>query len=143
MIAGLLRPDAGRVRIDGIDVASARVAALERIGVLHDEFGLYPRLTAREHLRFAAELHGLRGSARDAAVARAVERLEIGSLADRRAKGFSHGQRMKVALARALVRSPRNLIRASSKPTPNPTLIRSVDSVQPSLPPRPKPATWL
>ena len=98
MIAGLLRPDAGRVRIDGIDVASARVAALERIGVLHDEFGLYPRLTAREHLRFAAELHGLRGSARDAAVARAVERLEIGSLADRRAKGFSHGQRMKVAL---------------------------------------------
>jgi sodium transport system ATP-binding protein len=110
MIAGLIRPDAGAVRVDGIGVAIDRVAALARLGVLHDEFGLYPRLTPREHLRFAAELHGLRGSARDAAVQRAIDLLEIGDLADRPTKGFSHGQRMKVALARVLVHAPRNLI---------------------------------
>jgi len=110
MIAGLIRPDAGRVHIDGQYVAADRVAALARTGVLHDEFGLYPRLTAREHLKFSAELNGLRGRSRDAAVDRTIALLEIGALAGRPTRGFSHGQRMKVALARALVHSPKNLI---------------------------------
>src|SRR5690349_9093541 len=109
-IAGLVRPDAGTVRVDAIDVGADRAAALARTGVLHDEFGLYPRLTTREHLRFSAELNGLRGASRERAVDRTIDQLEIGDLADRRAKGFSHGQRMKVALARALVHSPRNLL---------------------------------
>jgi sodium transport system ATP-binding protein len=109
-IVGLLRPDAGSVRIDGLAVAAARIAALARTGVLHDEFGLHPRLTPREHLRFAAELHGLRGAARDAATERTLDLLELGGLADRPTKGFSHGERMKVALARALVHSPRNVV---------------------------------
>jgi sodium transport system ATP-binding protein len=109
-IAGLLRPDGGTVHIDGLDVGADRVTALARTGVLHDVFGLYPRLTAREHLCFSAELNGLRGASRDRAVSRTIELLEIGDLAGRRTKGFSHGQRMKVALARALVHSPRNLL---------------------------------
>jgi sodium transport system ATP-binding protein len=67
-------------------------------------------LTPREHLRFAAELHGLRGAARDAATERTLDLLELDGLADRPTKGFSHGERMKVALARALVHSPRNVV---------------------------------
>jgi sodium transport system ATP-binding protein len=109
-IGGLVRPDTGAVRIDSTSVADDRVTALARLGVLHDEFGLYPRLTAREHLRFAAELHGLRGQARDAAVERTIALLELDDLAGRRTKGFSHGERMKVALARTLVQSPQNVI---------------------------------
>jgi sodium transport system ATP-binding protein len=109
-IVGLLRPDAGTVRIDGVAVADDRIGSLARTGVLHDEFGLHPRLTAREHLRFSAELFGLRGPARDAAAQRTIELLELDGLADRPAKGFSHGERMKVALARALVHSPHNII---------------------------------
>jgi sodium transport system ATP-binding protein len=109
-IVGLLAADCGTVRIDGIDVADDRVGALARTGVLHDEYGLYPRLTTREHLKFSAELCGLRGASRYRAVESTIELLELGDLADRRTKGFSHGQRMKVALARALVHAPRNLL---------------------------------
>jgi sodium transport system ATP-binding protein len=109
-IAGLLRPDLGTVRIDGLAVAADRIGSLARLGVLHDEFGLHPRLTAREHLRFSAELYGLRGPERDAAARRTIELLELGGLADRPVRGFSHGERMKVALARSLVHSPQNVV---------------------------------
>lgn len=109
-ICGLIRPDGGSVLIDGIDVMADRVAALTRIGVLHDELGLYPRLTVREHLLFSAEMHGLARTTRERAVQRTIELLELGSLAQRRTKGFSHGERIKVALGRALVHAPKNVI---------------------------------
>lgn len=110
MIAGLIRPDRGVVRIDGVDVATDRTGALRRLGVLHDDLGLYLRLTAREHLVFSARLHGLSPRAAEEAAGRAIEVTGIGDIASRRAGGFSHGQRMKVALARALVHRPKNLI---------------------------------
>ena len=110
MLAGLVRPDRGAARIDGMDVAANRTGALGRLGVLHDDLGLYPRLTAREHLVFSARLHGMPSNAADQATDRAVDLLDIRDIAKRRTGGFSHGQRMKVALARALVHQPRNLI---------------------------------
>src|SRR6185436_12072886 len=55
MVAGLIAPLRGRVTIDMRDVRSDRQRALSRLGVLHDDFGLYPRLTVREHAAFAAE----------------------------------------------------------------------------------------
>lgn len=111
MIAGLLRPDAGSVVIDGeVTVQKERTRALTRLGVLHDEFGLYPRLTVREHVEFAAELNGLTGARLVKAVDAAIDLLDVGDIQKRRTAGMSHGQRMKVALARAVVHSPRNLI---------------------------------
>jgi sodium transport system ATP-binding protein len=110
MIAGLIRPDRGVARIDGIDVAADRTGALSRLGVLHDDLGLYPRLTAREHLVFSARLYGLSRRAAEEAAGRAIDLLGIGDIAKRRTQGFSHGQRIKVALARALVHQPKNLI---------------------------------
>jgi sodium transport system ATP-binding protein len=110
MIAGLVEPDAGAVLIDGTEVRRERVKAVSRLGMLHDELGLYPRLTAREHLAFAGALHGLGGRRLGEAVERAIDLLDMRALAGRRTVGFSNGERMKVALARALVHGPKNLI---------------------------------
>lgn len=110
MIVGLIAPDAGTALIDGIDVTRDRTAALSRVGTLHDEFGLYPRLTTREHVGFAGSLYGLTGKRLADAVNRTIDLLDLARLADRRTAGFSAGERMKVALARALVHRPRNLI---------------------------------
>jgi sodium transport system ATP-binding protein len=109
-IVGALAPDAGRVAIDGIDVQRERVEALSRVGVLHDDLGLYARLKVREQIRFAGSLHGLSGPRLSAAVERALAAVGLGELADRLAAGLSHGERMKVALARAIVHEPRNLL---------------------------------
>jgi sodium transport system ATP-binding protein len=110
MVAALLRPDSGRVQVDGIDVVARPRAALARLGVLSDARGLYPRLTARENIVYHARLHGM---AEDAAHARAAElarMLDFAALLERRTEGFSQGERMKTALARALAHDPPNLI---------------------------------
>jgi len=110
MIVGALEPDRGSVAIDGIDVRRERVQALGCLGVLHDDFGLYPRLQVHEQVRFGGALHGLNGAGLDDAVERALGALGIGHLRARLAAGLSHGERMKAALARAIVHSPRNLL---------------------------------
>ena len=110
MIAGLVRPDAGRVEVDGLEVASDPAAALALMGVLGDSRGLYPRLSARENIVYHAALHGMD---RDAAHARAETLagvLDMRALLERRTEGFSQGERMKTALARALVHDPANII---------------------------------
>jgi sodium transport system ATP-binding protein len=106
----LLKPDRGSVRVDGIDVASDAKAARRRIGWFPDAFGLYPRLTAREHVRYFGRLHGKGGAELEKAIDSIFAELEMGDIADRRTEGFSTGQRMKVALARAMVHAPQNLI---------------------------------
>ena len=110
MVMGLLKPDAGTARVDGIDVREAPREVRRRIGWFPDAFGLYPRLTAREHVRYFGELHGMEGRPLEEAIERTLAELEMNDIADRRTEGFSTGQRMKVALARALVHSPANLI---------------------------------
>ena len=110
MLAGLITPDTGSLRVDGIDVVSRPRDALARLGVLSDSRGLYPRLSARENIVYYGHL---RGMARDAADARAesLARLfEMSALLDRRTEGFSQGERMKTALARALVHDPPNIV---------------------------------
>jgi len=106
----VLRPDAGTAAIDGVDVVADPLGARRRIGVLPHGAGIYPQLTARENIAYFARLHGLAGAALDARVAALIDELEIGGYADRRAKGFSQGERIKVALARALVHAPKNLL---------------------------------
>jgi sodium transport system ATP-binding protein len=110
MLYGVLSPDGGRALIDGIDVARDPLPARRSLGVLPHGAGIYPQLTARENVRYFGELHGLRGTALDARVQELVEQLGMTEFADRRATGFSQGQRTKVALARALVHSPRHVL---------------------------------
>jgi sodium transport system ATP-binding protein len=110
MLAALITPDAGRMAVDGIDVATRPREALARMGVLSDARGLYPRLTARENIVYYGALQGM---ARDAAHARAealARMLEMTPLLERRTDGFSQGERMKTALARALVHDPANIV---------------------------------
>jgi sodium transport system ATP-binding protein len=110
MLAGLLPPDAGHLRVDGIDVVKSPREAIARMGILSDARGLYPRLTARENIVYHGRLQGM---ARDAAEARAqalAEMLDMRPLLDRRTDGFSQGERMKTALARALVHDPANIV---------------------------------
>ncbi|MBM3492374.1 MAG: ATP-binding cassette domain-containing protein [Alphaproteobacteria bacterium] len=106
----VLRPDAGTARVDGFCTVAQRLEVQRRIGVLADARGLYPRLTAREHVRYFGRLHGLGGRELERRIDRLFERLQMGDIADRRAQGFSKGQTVKVALARALVHEPRTVL---------------------------------
>ncbi|MBL8236759.1 MAG: ATP-binding cassette domain-containing protein [Bryobacterales bacterium] len=110
IVYGLLKPGGGKVEIDGIDVAQRPMAAQARIGVLPDISGLYPRLTAREHIRYYGNLHGLQGAELESRIDKWVEILSLQEIIERRVAGFSHGERTKVALARALVHNPQNIL---------------------------------
>lgn len=110
MLSSLVRPDAGRALVDGIDVERSPHQALARLGLLPDGRGLYPRLTAREHLEYFGALHGLSRTALSARIAQLVELLDMGNIIDRRVLGFSQGERTKVAIARALVHDPANVV---------------------------------
>jgi len=110
MLTTLIEPDRGEAMIDGLSVAAHPVEARRRIGVLPDARGLYPRLTAREHIVYAGELHGMKRAALQPRIEELIDLLEMKAIADRRADGFSHGERVKVALARALVHEPRNVM---------------------------------
>lgn len=109
-IYGLLKADSGQALIDGIDATKQPLEARRNIGIFPDKFGLYERLTAREQVAYFAALHGLDKEAAQAAVQEALERLDMLAIADRKATGFSQGQRMKVALAQAIVHRPKHLI---------------------------------
>jgi len=106
----VMKPDSGAAVVDGFDTVGARREVQRRIGVLPDARGLYPRLTAREHVRYYGRLHGLGGPELERRIETLIETLGIGDFADRRARGFSKGQTRKVALARALVHEPHNLL---------------------------------
>jgi sodium transport system ATP-binding protein len=114
-ITGLLGPNgAGKsttLRIlYTVLVVNDSLKARQRIGSLPHGAGLYPHLTARENVAYYAKLCGIEPASIDETVDNIITLLEIGGFADRRTKGFSQGQRTKVALARALVHNPQNII---------------------------------
>jgi sodium transport system ATP-binding protein len=110
MLCTVLRPDSGAALIDGADVAADPLAARRRIGVLSHASGLYPHLTARENILYFGELHGIPRAERERRADELIGLLDLGDCADRHAKGFSQGQRLKTALARSLVHAPRNVV---------------------------------
>jgi sodium transport system ATP-binding protein len=110
MLATLIPPDAGAASIDGLDIVRERARVRERIGVLSDARGLYARLTARENVRYYGRLHGLGGTALEARIDALLGQLGLAALADRRTQGFSQGEKMKVAIARALVHDPATIM---------------------------------
>ncbi|QSQ12599.1 ABC transporter ATP-binding protein [Myxococcus landrumensis] len=110
MLYTLVRPDGGSATVDGVDVVTRPEDVRRALGVLPDARGLYPRLTAREHARYYGELHGMSGAGLDKRVDELVDLLDMKDIADRRVEGFSQGERVKVALARALVHGPRNVL---------------------------------
>ena len=110
MIATLVAPDGGHARVDGSDSVVDATTVRERLGVLSDARGLYVRMTARENIRYYGRLRAMRDDRIDAAIESLAALLEMKPLLDRRTDGFSQGERMKVAIARALVHDPQNLV---------------------------------
>ena len=110
ILSTVLKPEAGTARIGGIELAADPLAARRVLGVLPHSSGLYQQLTARENIAYYGRLHGLAEDALAARVDALIARLDLGAVADRKAKGFSQGERTKVALARALVHDPQHLL---------------------------------
>jgi sodium transport system ATP-binding protein len=110
LITGLIKPKQGTVVVDGHDVTHDAAAVRRVIGVQSDMNGVYPRLTPREQFRYYGRFYGLKGSTLEKHVQAVIDELKMGEIADRRAEGFSRGQRQKIVLGRALVHDPRNII---------------------------------
>jgi sodium transport system ATP-binding protein len=110
MLAGLFKPDQGSIQVDEIDVLQQPRAALARMGVLGDAHGLYPRLSARENIVYYARLQGMETDQAQARAEALADLLDMRRILERRADGFSQGERMKTALARSLVHDPANIV---------------------------------
>ncbi|HEX7129102.1 MAG TPA: ATP-binding cassette domain-containing protein [Rhodanobacteraceae bacterium] len=110
MLYTLMEPDSGQVLVDGMDAARDPVAVRRVLGVLPDARGLYKRLTARENIEYFARLHGIADATMRARRDALADALEMRDILDRRTEGFSQGQRVKTAIARALVHDPKNII---------------------------------
>ena len=110
ILSTLLRPDSGSATVAGLSILEnpERVRAL--LGVVPHAHGLYGRLSAREHVRYFGRLHGLGGKDLERRIERLAEELEMHDILDRRAEGFSQGQAVKVAIARALVHDPHHIL---------------------------------
>lgn len=110
MLYTLLKPNSGSATIDGFDITRAPLEVQRRIGVLADARGLYERLTTRENIRYYGRLHGLDGAALEDQIENLLRLLDMQSIADRKTEGFSTGEKLKVAIARALVHNPPNVL---------------------------------
>lgn len=110
MITAILRPDTGSAEIDGFDTRADILDVQRRLGVLPDSRGLYPRLTARENIRYFGQLQGLHGADLEQRIDELIDLLDMGEIADRRTEGFSTGERVKVAIGRALIHRPDNVL---------------------------------
>lgn len=110
MVASLLAPDKGVITVDDVIVAAGQQTSQARMGILSDARGLYPRLTARENIQYYGGLHGMDKGAIEQRTEQLAHWLGLKSFLDRRTDGFSQGERMKVALARALIHDPKNII---------------------------------
>ncbi|KAF1713788.1 ABC transporter ATP-binding protein [Pseudoxanthomonas yeongjuensis] len=110
MLYTLMKPDSGKVLVDGVDVAVDPETVRRALGVLPDARGVYKRLTARENITYFGELHGLDAATIAQRTERLVQALNMQDFIDRRTEGFSQGQRTKTAIARALVHDPKNVI---------------------------------
>jgi len=110
MLYTLMKPDGGQVKVDGIDAAADPLEVRRRLGVLPDARGLYKRLTAGENIEYFARLHGIETPLMHTRREALIDALEMRDILDRRTEGFSQGQRVKTAIARALIHDPKNVI---------------------------------
>ena len=110
LLYGVLNPDSGAARIDGLDIRGETSKARAHLGVLPHSAGLYANLSARENIHYFGSLQGMGGERLRARTAELSRVLGLDGFIDRRAKGFSQGQRIKTALARALVHDPGNIV---------------------------------
>jgi sodium transport system ATP-binding protein len=110
LIYGLLQPSSGEIFVDGISVTQSPNDARKKLGVLPDDTGLYKRLTARENIRYYGELQAIAANTIEHNINELIEWLGMDAIAERRAEGFSLGERMKTSLARAIIHKPQHIL---------------------------------
>ncbi len=110
MLYTVFKPDSGSADVDGFDIQKQAMEVKRSIGVLTHGAGIYERLSARENVRYFGELHGMSGKVLNSRIDELAELLDMQDFIERRTKGFSQGQKTKVALARALIHSPKNVL---------------------------------
>jgi len=110
MLYSLLPPDEGEIRIDGLDPGKDAMAIKRTLGVVPDSRGLYTRMTARENIAYYGSLHGMSRVDIARRIDELVATLDMTDFIERRAEGFSQGQRVKVAIARAMVHRPQTVL---------------------------------
>lgn len=110
LIAGALEPNSGTAAIDGHIIGDETIAAQTVLGVLTDARGIYERLTARENVRYFGRLRGMKGAPLEGRIDELMELLDMADIDSRRTEGFSTGEKVKVAIARALVHAPQNIV---------------------------------
>jgi sodium transport system ATP-binding protein len=103
-------PDAGSAQVAGVDVTADPMAVRRQIGVLPHNSGLYQRLTGIENIRYFGRLQNIAPSELNPRIDALVEQLEMQDFCERRTAGFSQGQKIKIALARALIHDPQHVI---------------------------------
>ena len=106
MIAGILRPNGGRVLIGDDDVHRNPLAAKQRLGFIPDRPFVYEKLTGAEFLRFVAGLYGQEGDAVERRIAELLEVFELTSWRDELVEAYSHGMRQKLIISSALIHRP-------------------------------------
>lgn len=110
MITAVLKPNTGHTLIDSYNSVTQTNLAQGALGALPDARGLYPRLTSRENIRYYGQLRGLNKQQVEQNIDQLIELLDMKEIADRKTDGFSTGQRIKVAIARAMVHQPQNVL---------------------------------
>lgn len=110
IVSTILKADSGRAEVDGLDSAQSAEAVRRRLGTVNAGAGLYPRLTAREHIAYFGELHGMNATLLTRRTEELARELRMEELLDRRVAGFSQGEKLKVNIARALIHDPKNVL---------------------------------
>ncbi|HET7375930.1 MAG TPA: ATP-binding cassette domain-containing protein, partial [Anaerolineae bacterium] len=110
MIAGLIKPQRGTAIVDGQDAAQYPQQVRRILGMQSDMIGVYPRLTPREQLRYYGHFYNLKGRLLEERIDALVHELKMDEFVNRRAEGFSRGQRQKIVIGRALIHNPHNII---------------------------------
>ena len=110
MLYSLLPPDEGEIRIDGLDPTKNAMEIKRTLGVVPDSRGLYTRMSARENIAYYGKLHGMTAKDISSRIDDLVDTLDMADFIERRTEGFSQGQRVKVAIARAMVHKPQTVL---------------------------------
>lgn len=106
LMTGIVAPDSGVIKLDGIDIAKDPIEAKRRFGFVPDTFDMYERLTGREYLRFMGDIYGVAQAQRKAHIEKYLQLFSLEDAYDQQIRGYSHGMKQKLAIIGALMHDP-------------------------------------
>ena len=110
ILSTIIKPSSGNATVSGFDVLKDSFEVRKQIGVLPHNSGIYSRLNATENIEYYGQLHGIQANELKEKTEALLEQLQMKDFCLRPAEGYSQGQKIKVALARALIHDPLNIL---------------------------------